>query len=159
MSQNNLLPYFAEDLPTSITFAAEKEFVFKLPEIKDENGDKITVTLDQEKIPWMSYDEALNSLIVKKDTTTDDDFGEYDVILTLNDGFQFGQNSVTFSMKLIVKVAERPFHVYSPKNSGPYFVEELTEEVIEFNIGEAWEYLLPEILDPEGDKVIIEIIS
>ena len=62
-------------------------------------------------------------------------------------------------MKLSVKVAERPFHVYSPKNSGPSFVEELTEEVIKFNIGEAWEYLLPEIFDLEGDKVTIEIIS
>ena len=37
------------------------------------------------------------------------------------------------------------------------FLEELTTEEIKFNIGEAWEFILPQVEDPDGDEVVVEI--
>ena len=61
--------------------------------------------------------------------------GEYTIEFTLSDGYLYGPNEVNFSMTLIMDIPERPFHVYTPKNEGPYFVEDLTLDEVTFDVG------------------------
>ena len=68
--RTNKLPYFAEALPTDTIFKAEKEFVFQLPEIIDEDGDDVNVVFDYQRYRWLRYDKNSNSFKVKKKTTT-----------------------------------------------------------------------------------------
>lgn len=46
---------------------------------------------------------------------------------------------------------DRPFYVFVPKNEAPVFISDLPTEEQEFNVGEAWEFELPEITDLEKD--------
>ena len=39
------------------------------------------------------------------------------------------------------------------------FTTELTTEELKFNIGEAWEFILPQVEDPDLDEFVVEIIN
>ena len=83
--------------------------------------------------------------------------GEYTLDLTLYDAYEFGPNEQLYFLKIIVDVPKRPFFVLEPKNEPPVFTEELTTEELKFNIGEAWEFILPQVADPDLDEVVVQI--
>ena len=67
---------------------------------------------------------------MEKDATGSDDVGEYELVLLLSDAYPYGDNTTTFNMTVIVDIPERPFHVYAPKNEGPFFLEDITQDEI-----------------------------
>ena len=85
--RKNKLPYFSKELPKNIKFKAEKEFVFKLPDIIDEDGDDVDILFDYQKFRWLRFDKKTNSFKVKIKTTTKDDVGKYIIDLYLTDDY------------------------------------------------------------------------
>ena len=49
--------------------------------------------------------------------------------------------------------------MYKPKNKAPKFTEPITEDEVQFDVGKAWEFLLPEVFDFDGDEFVIEVTS
>ena len=128
MARKNTLPYFATDLETSLYFRGEAAFVYKLPEIIDDDGDEVTVRIRNDDFPWLTYNAASSSIEVAKDATSDSEVGTYLVNLYLNDGYEFGSNEVFFRIELEVDIPDRPFYTFIPSNKAPNFLEELTSE-------------------------------
>lgn len=157
--RTNKLPYFASPLGKDAKFKAEKEFVFELPVIIDEDGDDVNVIFDYQKYRWLKYDKRTNTMRVKQKTTTEADVGSYSIDIYLTDNYKYGEDKTLYFFELEIDLPERPYHIYKPKNKAPEFLDELTTEEQRFEIGKAWEFFLPEIFDFDKDPVKIDITS
>ena len=96
-------------------------------------------------------------MLVDKDATSAADIGTYSVPIKLQDDYEYGANSNLFFLKIKIGPVEKPYYVFTPRNAAPYFDSALTEEQVTFNVEESWEFLLPNITDPDRDKYFIAV--
>ena len=90
----NSLPYFAAPGLQSIEFELEKKVLYDLPPFADDDGDTVSMTLNNENAPWLLYwlDATHNALIVLEGTTQGFQMlGNYYVSLTLEDDSKYSQ--------------------------------------------------------------------
>ena len=83
--------------------------------------------------------------------------GKYIINLYLTDNYKWVETKIVYFFAIEIDIPERPFHIYAPKNKAPKFMSKLSDEEQNFDIGLAWEYLLPVVFDFDGDPVLIEI--
>lgn len=88
--RSNKLPYFTTELPSTLTFRVGEAWDYVLPSLIDPDGDKIIVTFDEVKPPWLNYNRQKNSLFANGKDVGNIKIGEYKLNLYLNDGYTYG---------------------------------------------------------------------
>lgn len=73
------------------SFYAEEAFTYVLPELVDEDGDQVTLTLETSGVGWLKLSADKKSLEVEAGATIGLDMVKsYDFILTLEDDSSYG---------------------------------------------------------------------
>ena len=133
-----------------------------MPEYVDPDGGPVSVRFENtEDLSWLRF--ADDTFSVAEGGVDSSLVGSYTVNLTLLDSYPYGLrlNQAKFSFTLVVRVPEQPFHIYVKNNLAPEFATEPpgADEILQFEVGKAWEYLLPEVFDPDKDPVLTQLFN
>ena len=143
----NNLPYFDPPLEP-LSFELGKLFRYKFPALADDDGDSVSITVDNSNADWILHWLSLKELVVLEGSTNDPSFlGSYEIFVTLEDDSKYGQpRTQTFNLTVSVTSPDPPA------------LEGLqTEFTIE--VETAWSYTLPPITNLDKNQVFVRLAN
>ena len=153
------MPYFDPKLPGLVAFTVGESWQLTLPEYKDDDGEKVTMTVNTNGIRFLRYSRSSRTLSVAAGSTRESDIKIHPMYISLKDTYDLGQNENLITLSIWVQPIALPYYILRPTNRRPMFGWDLPTDAVSFNITEAWEYLMPSVYDFDRDDAVVSVVG